>query len=55
MDLTCDLYIILNHVRSWLYVDLFEILHGFIGLRGLYGLKYDDLITSVIAIVLVLL
>jgi hypothetical protein len=45
----------LNHVRSWLYVGWFETLHGFIGLLGLYGLKHNDLITSVIAIVLVLL
>jgi hypothetical protein len=45
----------LNHVQSWLYVGWIEILHGFIGLPGLYGLKYDGLITSVIAIVLVLL
>jgi hypothetical protein len=45
----------LNHVRSWLYAGWVEILHGFIGLPGLYGLKYDNLITLVIAIVLVLL
>ena len=38
-----------------LYVGLFEILCDFIGLPGLYGLKYDGLIASVIAIVLVLL
>ena len=38
-----------------LYVGLFEIHHDFIGLPGLYGLKYDGLIASVIAIVLVLL
>ena len=38
-----------------LYVGLFEILHDFIKLSGLYGLKYDGLIASVIAIVLVLL
>jgi hypothetical protein len=31
----------------------FEILRGFIRLQGLYGLKYDGLITPVIAIVLV--
>jgi hypothetical protein len=30
----------LNHVQSWLYVGWFEIHHGFIGLPGLYGLKY---------------
>ena len=38
-----------------LYVGLFEILCDFIGLSGLYGLKYDGLIALVIAIVLVLL
>ena len=38
-----------------LYVGLFEILHDFNGLPGLYGLKYDGSIASVIAIVLVLL
>jgi hypothetical protein len=45
----------LNHVRSWLYVGWFEIPHGFVGLADLYGLKYDGLIISVTAIVLVLL
>ena len=38
-----------------LYVGLFEILRDFIRLPDLYGFKYDGLITSVIAIVLVLL
>ena len=38
-----------------LYVGLFEILRDFIGLPGLYGLKYYGLIASVIAIVFVLL
>ena len=38
-----------------LYVGLFEIPLDFTGLPGLYGLKYDGLIASVIAIVLVLL
>ena len=38
-----------------LYVGLFEILRDFIRLPGLYGLKYDGLIASVIAFVLVLL
>ena len=38
-----------------LYIGLFEILRDFIGLPGLYGLKYDDLITLMIIIVLVLL
>jgi hypothetical protein len=45
----------LNHVGSWLYLGWFEIIRGFIRLPGLYGLKYDGLIASVIAIVLVLL
>jgi hypothetical protein len=35
-----------------LYVGWFEIRRGFIGLLGLYELKYDGLIISVIAIVL---
>ena len=38
-----------------LYVGLFEILHDFTRLPGLFGFKYDGLIASVIAIVLVLL
>ena len=38
-----------------LYVGWFEILHDFIGLPDLYRLKYDSLIASVIAIVLMLL
>ena len=38
-----------------LYVGLFEILRDLIGLPGLYGLKYDSLIASVIVVVLVLL
>ena len=38
-----------------LYVGLFEILRDFIGLPSLNGLKYDSLIASVIAIILVLL
>ena len=45
----------LNHVRLGLYVGWFEILHDFIRLSGLYGLNYDSLIASVIAIVLMLL
>jgi hypothetical protein len=55
-ELWCNMWLVmLNHVWSWLYVGWFEILCGFIRLPGLYGLKYDGLITSVIAIVLVLL
>jgi hypothetical protein len=38
-----------------LYVGWFEILRDFIRLLGLYELKYDDLTTLVVAIVLVLL
>ena len=38
-----------------LYVGLFEILHDFIELPDLYGLKYDSLTALVIAVVLVLL
>ena len=38
-----------------LYIGLFEILHDFIELLGLYGLKYDGFVALVIAIVLVLL
>ena len=38
-----------------LYVGWFEILRNFIGLPGLYGLKYDGLIALVIANVLMLL
>ena len=53
-DITCDglCYIMYD---LGLYVGLFEILRDFIELPGLYGLKYDGLIASVIAIVLVLL
>jgi len=47
--------VMLNHVRSWLYESWFEILRDFNGLSGLNGLKYDGLITPVIAFVLVLL
>ena len=42
-------------LRSWFVCWLFEIFRDFVGLPGLYGLKYDGLITSVIAIILVLL
>jgi hypothetical protein len=45
----------LNHYDLGLYVGWFEILRDFIGLPGLYVLKYDGLIISVIAIVLALL
>ena len=37
------------------YIGLFEILHDFIRLPGLYWFKYDGSITLVVAIVLVLL
>ena len=52
----CNMWlVVLNHVWAWFVRWLFEILHDFIGLPGLYGFKYDGLIASVIAIVLVLL
>jgi hypothetical protein len=38
-----------------LYVDWFEIPHDFVRLLELYGLKCENLITSVIVFVLVLL
>jgi hypothetical protein len=38
-----------------LYVGWFKIVRGFIGLPGLYGLKYDGLTALVVAIVVVLL
>ena len=53
-DVTCDWLCSIMYVLG-LYVGLFEIPHDFIGLPGLYGLKYDGLITSMIVIVLVLL
>ena len=53
-DVTCDLLCWIMYDVG-LYVGWFEILRDFIGLPGLYGLKYDSLIASVIAIVLVLL
>ena len=49
----CNMWLVmLNHVWSWLYVSWLEILHGFIELPDLYGFKYDGLITTVIAFVL---
>ena len=53
-DVTCDWLCSIMYDLG-LYVGLFEILRDFIGLPDLYGLKYDSLIASVIAIVLVLL
>jgi hypothetical protein len=38
-----------------LCVCLFEIPHDFVGLPELYGLKYNDLITSLIVFILLLL
>ena len=57
---TCELFVNCDVTCDWLCwimydLGLFEILRDFIGLLDLYGLKYDDLIASVIAIVLVLL
>jgi hypothetical protein len=45
----------LNHYDLGLYVGWFEIPHDFIGLPELYGLKCENLITSVIVFILVLL
>jgi len=48
---TCELFVNYDVTCDWLcwimydldlYVDLFEILRDFIGLSGLYGLKYDS-------------
>jgi hypothetical protein len=55
-EMGCNMWLVyVEALRSWLYVGWFDIPHGFIGLPGLYVLKYDSLIISVIAIVLVLL
>ena len=53
-DVTCDWLCWIMYDLG-LYVGLFEIPRDLTGLPGLYGLKYDGLITSAIAIVLVLL
>jgi hypothetical protein len=47
--------VMLNHYNLGLYVDWFEIPCDFVGLPELYGLKCENLITSVIVFVLVLL
>jgi hypothetical protein len=47
--------LMLNHYDLGLYVGWFEIPRDFIGLLELYGLKCENLITSVIVFVLVLL
>jgi hypothetical protein len=47
--------VMLNHYDLGLYVGWFEIPHDFIGLPELYGLKCENLITSVIFFILVLL
>jgi hypothetical protein len=47
--------VMLNHYNLALCVDWFEIPRDFVGLPELYGLKYENLITSVIIFVLVLL
>ena len=51
---TCDLYVELCTILACMLVDSrsFMVLDG---LPDLYGLKYDGLTTSVVAIVLVLL
>jgi hypothetical protein len=45
----------LNHYDLGLYDGWFEIPRDFIGLPELYGLKCENLITSVIVFILVLL
>jgi hypothetical protein len=45
----------LNHYDLSLYVGWFEIPRDFIELPGLYGLKCENLITSMIVFALVLL
>jgi hypothetical protein len=45
----------LNHKDIGLYVGWFEIPHDFVRLPELYGLKWENLITSVIVFILVLL
>jgi hypothetical protein len=45
----------LNHYDLDLYVGWFEIPRDFIVLPDLFGFKYDNLITSLIGFVLVLL
>jgi hypothetical protein len=50
----CDLLCCIMYDLG-LYVGWIEILHDFIGLPGLYGLKYDGLTTLVVAIILVIL
>jgi hypothetical protein len=47
--------VMLNHYNLGLYVGWFEIPHDFIGLPQLYGLKCQNLITSVIVFILLLL
>jgi hypothetical protein len=52
----CKMWLVMmNHYDLGLYVGWFEIPHDFIGLPELYGFKYDNLITSVIVFVLMLL
>jgi hypothetical protein len=47
--------VMLNHYDLGLYVDWVEICRDFIGLTELHGLKCENLITSVIVFILVLL
>ena len=51
---TYDIFV-LNHVRSWFVAGWIEILRDYVGLPGLYGLKFRNLITSMIVFVPVLL
>jgi hypothetical protein len=48
-------FVMLKHYDLGLYVGWFKIPHDFIELPELYGLKCENLITSVIVFVLVLL
>jgi hypothetical protein len=47
--------VMLNHYDLGLYVSWIDIPRHFIGLPELYGLKCENLITSVIVFILVLL
>jgi hypothetical protein len=47
--------VMLNHYDLGLYVGWFEIPHDFIGQPELFGFKNDNLITSVIDFILVIL
>jgi hypothetical protein len=48
-------FVMLNHYNLGLYVGWFEISHDFIGLPELFWVKCENLITSVVVFLLVLL